>query len=100
MDRVDESTEGVVTACRRVIRAEVRAFSVGIGLVLAVMLPLFRLWDLRPRVPVLYHGDAVLTMGAFKNMLLNGWHSSSELLGVPYGQDLREIGRASCRERV
>ena len=91
MDRVDESTEGVVTACRRVLRAEVRALSVGIGLVLAVMLPLFRLWDLRPRVPILYHGDAVLTMGAFKNMLLNGWYSSSELLGVPYGQDLRDF---------
>ena len=91
MDRVDESTEGVVTACRRVLRAEVRAFSVGIGLVLAVMLPLFRLWELRPRVPILYHGDAVLTMGAFKNMLLGGWYSSSDLLGVPYGQDLRDF---------
>ena len=91
MDRVDESTEGVVTACRRVLRAEVRASSVGIGLVLAVMLPLFRLWDLRPRVPILYRGDAVLTMGAFKNMLLTGWYSSSDLLGVPYGQDLRDF---------
>ena len=91
MDRVDESTEGVVAASRRVVRAEVRASSVGIGLVLAVMLPLFRLWELRPRVPILYRGDAVLTMGAFKNMLLTGWYSSSELLGVPYGQDLRDF---------
>ncbi len=91
MDRVDESTEGVVAVSRRVLRAEVRASSVGIGLVLAVMLPLFRLWELRPRVPILYYGDAVLTMGAFKNMLLGGWYSSSDLLGVPYGQDLRDF---------
>ena len=91
MDRVDESTEGVVTASRRILRAEMRAASVGVGLVLAVMLPLFRLWELRPRVPLLYHGDAVLTMGAFKNMLLGGWYSSSDLLGVPYGQDLRDF---------
>ena len=91
MDRVAESTEGVVAVSRRVLRAEVRASSVGIGLVLAVMLPLFRLWELRPRVPILYHGDAVLTMGAFKNMLLGGWYSSSDLLGVPYGQDLRDF---------
>ena len=91
MDRVDESTEGVVAVSRRVLRAEVRASSVGIGLVLAVMLPLFRLWELRPRVPILYHGDAVLAMGAFKNMLLTGWYSSSDLLGVPYGQDLRDF---------
>jgi len=91
MDRVGESTESVVTSCRRVLRAEVRAAAVGIGIVLAVMLPLFRLWELRPRVPVLYRGDAVLTLGAFKNMLLGGWYSSSDLLGVPYGQDLRDF---------
>jgi phosphoglycerol transferase len=89
MDRVNKSTEGIITASRRVLRAEVCVVSVGVGLVLAVMLPLFRLWDLRPRVPILYRGDAVLMMGAFKNMLLTGWYFSSELLGVPYGQDLR-----------
>ncbi|HCR00424.1 MAG TPA: hypothetical protein DIU48_13455, partial [Acidobacteria bacterium] len=60
------------------------------GVVLVVMTRLFRLWELHPRVPVVTGNDAVQEMARFKNMLVSGWYWTSDLVGVPYGQDLRD----------
>ena len=85
-----DTSKGVASACRRTLRDEWRAVSVGMGVVLVVMTRLFRLWELRPRVPIVNWGDAVFAMGTLRNVLASGWYSTSDLVGVPYGQDLRD----------
>ena len=90
MTSAGDTSKGVASACRRTLRDEWRAASVGMGVVLVVMTRLFRLWELHPRVPVAASNDAVQEMARFKNMLVSGWYSTSDLVGVPYGQDLRD----------
>ncbi len=91
MEASGNLSEDVGRAFRRVVGAEWRAASAGGAIVVLATVVLFRIWELHPRVPVAYSGDAVLAMGAFKNMLLSGWYSSSDLVGVPFGQNLHDF---------
>jgi hypothetical protein len=91
MEALDPVKTSVRLACKNAWRTEWRTVFFGFSVVAGILTALFRLWDLRPRVPVVYQGDAVLTMAAFNNMLKGGWYWSSDLLGVPYGQDLRDF---------
>ena len=90
MTSAGDTSKGVASVCRRTLRDEWRAASVGMGVVLVVMTRLFRLWELRPRVPIVNWGDAAFIMGTLRNVLASGWYSTSDLVGVPYGQDLRD----------
>ena len=55
---------------------------------------LFRVWRIHPRVPVLYLGDALLSMAAIRNISISGWYTNSDLLGVPFGQNLLDFPAA------
>jgi phosphoglycerol transferase len=43
---------------------------------------------------VLYLGDALLSMAAIRNISNTGWYTNSDLLGVPFGQNLLDFPAA------
>ena len=52
---------------------------------------LFRLWDISPRVPVLYSGDGLLSLMSFQNMKQAFWYLKGPNLGFPFQQDLHDF---------
>ena len=62
------------------------------GLVLVYM---FQLWDLNPRVPILYAGDGLLSLMSFQNMKEGFWYLKSSHLGFPFSQDLHDFPAAA-----
>jgi phosphoglycerol transferase len=63
------------------------------GSILTILITVFvfKLWDLNPRIPVLYSGDGLLTLNGLRNMKLGNWYWSTNKLGAPFGQDLRDF---------
>ena len=88
---MSERPHNPVLRARAIVEREYRAIAVGLGLSAAVGALLFRVWRIHPRVPVVYVGDAVLSMGAIQNLNFSNWYSSSDLVGVPFGQDLLDF---------
>lgn len=52
---------------------------------------ILRLWAIDLGTPVIYDGDGLLMLDAFKNFHLNNWYFTSDLLGFPYGQSLQDF---------
>ncbi len=86
-----ERSDTIVGRLRTVMGREWRPPILGLAVVGFFGSMLFRVWRLHPRVPVVYQGDAVLSMSAIRNISLTGWYSSTDLLGVPYGQNLLDF---------
>ena len=51
----------------------------------------FQLWNLNPRIPILYNGDGLLALNSLRNMKLGNWYWTTDKLGAPFGQDLRDF---------
>ena len=88
---MEPSPDTIVVRVRRMFSREWRPVATGLVVVSVAAMLLFRLWRLHPRVPLAYRGDAVLTLGTIKNLSLTGWYSATDLLGVPYGQNLLDF---------
>jgi phosphoglycerol transferase len=56
---------------------------------------LFQLWDMSPRVPVVYAGDGLLSLMSFQNMKEGFWYLKSSHLGFPFSQDLHDFPAAA-----
>jgi len=52
---------------------------------------LFQLWDMSPRVPIVYAGDGLLSLMSFQNMKEGFWYLKSSHLGFPFSQDLHDF---------
>ena len=73
------------------IRSEAPWVVVGSLITLFATVIVFQLWNLNPRIPVLYSGDGLLTLNGLRNMKLGNWYWTTDKLGVPFGQDLRDF---------
>jgi len=56
-----------------------------------ILVYLFQLWDLNPRVPIVYAGDGLLSLMSFQNMKEGFWYLKSSHLGFPFSQDLHDF---------
>lgn len=73
------------------IKAELFAIFIALLLTVIALFYLYDLWNLNPRVPILYSGDGLLTLNALRNMQLGNWYWSTHNLGAPFGQDLHDF---------
>ena len=63
----------------------------GVLLTGLVLVYLFRIWDLNPRVPIVYSGDGLLSLMSFQNMKETFWYLESSHLGFPFNQNLNDF---------
>ena len=74
-----------------VLRRETGWILFGSFVTLILTIFIFQLWNLNPRIPALYSGDGLLTLNGLRNMNLGNWYWSTDKLGAPFGQDLRDF---------
>lgn len=73
------------------LRSEVLTIFVAILITSIAVVLIYQFWDLHPRVPILYSGDALLTLNGLRNMRFGSWYWSTDKLGAPFGQDLHDF---------
>lgn len=73
------------------VRSETWAVAVALAGTVVALIYVFQLWDLNPRVPILYSGDGLLTLNGLRNMKFGDWYWSTDKLGAPLGQDLHDF---------
>ena len=73
------------------IRSEVLTILVAILITSVAVVLIYQLWDLYPRVPILYSGDGLLTLNGLRNMRFGSWYWSTDKLGAPFGQDFHDF---------
>jgi len=73
------------------IKKELISLFIGLSLTFIGLIFLYQLWNFHPRVPILYSGDGLLTLNGLRNMRLGNWYWSTQNLGAPFGQDLRDF---------
>jgi hypothetical protein len=79
-------------ATRSIVRSsDFHHILVGIFLTGFVLVYMFQLWDLNPRVPILYAGDGLLSLMSFQNMQEGFWYLKTSHLGFPFSQDLHDF---------
>jgi hypothetical protein len=79
-------------ATRSIIRSsDFHHILAGIFLTGFVLVYMFQLWDLNPRVPILYAGDGLLSLMSFQNMQEGFWYLKTSHLGFPFSQDLHDF---------
>lgn len=52
---------------------------------------LLKIWTFHPRIPIIYDGDGLMMLSAFKNFQHTQWYFNSDLVGYPYGQHLQDF---------
>jgi len=72
-------------------RSEFLAVFVAIIITSIAVILIYQLWNLNPRVPILYSGDGLLTLNGLRNMRFGTWYWSTDKLGAPLGQDLHDF---------
>jgi phosphoglycerol transferase len=73
------------------LKSEVLTIFVAILITSIAVVLIYQLWDLHPRVPILYSGDGLLTLNGLRNMRFGSWYWSTDKLGAPFGQDLHDF---------
>ncbi len=59
---------------------------------LVALVPVLRLWRMRPRRPVRSYGaDATFNLMVVRNLLDGGWVNTNSSLGAPFGQELYDF---------
>lgn len=71
--------------------SDFRHITAGIFFTGFLLVYLFRLWDLNPRVPIVYAGDGLLSLMSFQNMKEGFWYLKTSHLGYPFGQNLNDF---------
>lgn len=67
--------------------------AVGIGSFFTILLIgfIYKIWNISPRVPISYNGDALSLLAQIKNIRNNNSIYTSLNLGFPYKQDLHDV---------
>lgn len=89
MPDVDADTR--LSRAAKSLRTELPAVLLGLCATGIIQMVLQGLWRLSPHVPMSYSGDSNLTMSAIRNMVETGWYTTTDQLGVPYGQNLSDF---------
>lgn len=70
----------------RITREVLVAYFAALGLCIAILIWVFRLWEADLKFPFQYGGDAALMGMLIKGIIDNGWYQINPYLGMPYGQ--------------